>query len=82
MNKYILGIDGMKCGMCEAHVQNIINKNLKVKKVKASHTKNELIVICEDELNEEYFHNIIDPTGYIIKSFKKEEAIKKLIGWK
>ena len=24
MNKYILGIDGMRCGMCEMHVEETI----------------------------------------------------------
>ena len=39
MNKYVLGIDGMSCGMCEAHVQDVIRRNIDVKKVKASHLK-------------------------------------------
>ena len=41
MNKYILGIDGMKCGMCEMHVQDAITKNIKVKKAKANHSRND-----------------------------------------
>ena len=27
MNKYVLGIDGMKCGGCEDHVQDIVVRN-------------------------------------------------------
>lgn len=82
MNKYILEIDGMMCSMCEAHVQNAINKKMKTVKNKASHTKNELVVIAEEEYTEADFHDALDDTGYIIKSFKKEEAVKKLLGWK
>lgn len=82
MNKYIIGIDGMRCGMCEVHVEEAITKYLKVKKAKASHRKNELIVITELELNDFYFHKLLDSTGYKITSFKKEEAVKKFLGWR
>ena len=82
MNKYILTINGMRCGMCEAHVQNEIRKSIKVKIVKASNIKGELIVISELELSEDDFHNILDKTGYEIKSYKHEEAVKKLFGWR
>ena len=34
MNKYVLKINGMRCGMCEAHVENEIRKSINVKKVK------------------------------------------------
>ena len=82
MNKYVLKINGMRCGMCEAHVENEIRKSINVKKVKASHIKNELIVITELELEENDFHNILDKTGYEIISYKKEVAVKNLFGWR
>jgi len=82
MNKYVLGIDGMKCGGCEAHVQDIVRRNFSINKVKASHIKNEVVIFCDHDLNEKELHLIFDPTGYKITSFKKEEAIKKLFGWR
>ena len=82
MNKYVLKINGMRCGMCEAHVQNEIRKSINVEKVKASHIKNELVVITEKELDEDGFHQILDKTGYEIKSYKREAAVKKLFGWR
>ncbi len=82
MNKYILGIDGMGCGMCEVHVEEAITKNLKVKRANASHLKNELVVITELDLVEDDFHKILDPTGYRITSFEKTEAVKKFFGWR
>ena len=33
MVKTVLKIDGMMCGMCEAHMNDLIRKNFKVKKV-------------------------------------------------
>ena len=82
MNKYILGIDGMRCGMCEMHVEETISKALKVKKVKASHIKNQVVVITELNLVESDFRDILDPTGYRITSFERTVAVKKLFGWR
>ena len=82
MNKYILGIDGMRCGMCEMHIEEAISKALKVKKVKASHIKNQVVVITELNLVESDFRDILDPTGYRITSFERTVAVKKLFGWR
>ena len=82
MNKYILGIDGMRCGMCEMHVEEAITKKIKVKKVKASHIKNILLVFTEQNLSEDDFKNILAPTGYVITSYKREMAVKSFFGWK
>ncbi|MBO4667909.1 MAG: heavy-metal-associated domain-containing protein [Bacilli bacterium] len=82
MNKYVLGIKGMRCGMCEMHVEDAIRKNIAIKKVKASHIKNNLVVITELVLTLDDFHKVLDPTGYEIVEYKKEKAIKKLFGWR
>ena len=82
MNKYILGIDGMRCGMCEMHVEETISKNIKVKKIKASHLRNNVIVISEENLFVDDFKKILDPTGYKVTSFERSIAVKKLFGWK
>lgn len=82
MNKYVLGIDGMRCGMCEMHVEEALRKNLKIKKAKASHFKNEVVVFSLLNLSEEDFKKVLDPTGYVIISFRREVAIKKLFGWR
>ena len=36
MVKTVLKVDGMMCGMCEAHMNDLIRKNFKVKKVTSS----------------------------------------------
>ena len=82
MNKYIIGIDGMRCGMCEMHVEEVVRKNIKIKKAKASRFKNQLVVITELDLIKEDFLKVIDPTGYKITSFEKLEAKHSLFGWK
>ena len=82
MNKYILNIEGMRCGMCESHVNDTIRKNFNVKKVTSSHLSNETVIITIDEISDEKFHEVIDPTGYELKGIKKEEATKKGLFWK
>ena len=82
MKKYVIGIDGMRCGGCEAHVQDYIRRNFSVKKVKSSHLKNEVIIISNHDLNEKELHLVLDPTGYRITSFIKEDAKKTVLGWK
>ena len=39
MVKMILDVDGMACGMCEAHVNDAVRKGFQVKKVTSSHSK-------------------------------------------
>ena len=39
MVKITLEVEGMACGMCEAHVNDAIRKAFPVKKVTSSHTK-------------------------------------------
>ena len=83
MHKYILKIDGMRCGMCECHVDDVIRKNFKdAKKVKSSHIKGESSFISKDDINEFDFHNVFDPTGYRIEGIKKIEVVKKGLFYK
>ena len=45
-------VDGMMCGMCEAHVSDAIRGALPVKKVTASHTKGQAVILSEAPLDE------------------------------
>ena len=67
MNRYVIGIDGMRCGMCEMHIEEVLRKNIKIKKVKASRFKNQLVVITELDLIKEDFLKVFDPTGYKVE---------------
>ena len=82
MKKYVLKIDGMRCGMCEMHVEDIVRKNFRIQRVKASHLKNVVVVFSLMEITEEEFINAFEPTGYRIESYTETEAVKKLIGWR
>ena len=36
LKQIVFKIDGMKCGECESHVNDIIRRNFKVKKIRKS----------------------------------------------
>ncbi len=79
MKLITLKIDGMKCGMCESHVNDCIRKNFIVKKVNSSHVKNETKIISENSISLEELKEVIDKTGYKILDYKIEDYQKKNI---
>ena len=74
MTKITMKIDGMMCGMCEAHVNEAIRGAFRVKKVTSSHTKGECIVISE---NDEELQNAVGKTGYTVLQISREPYEKK-----
>ena len=37
MVKMIIEVEGMSCGMCESHINDMVRRHFKVKKVSSSH---------------------------------------------
>ncbi len=70
-------IDGMMCGMCEAHVSDAIRRALPVKKVSASHSKGTAVILSEAPLDEGTLRRAIDETGYKALDVAAREAEKK-----
>ena len=81
MWKYTVQVDGMMCGMCEAHVNDAVRKAVPVKKVTSSHGKGETVILSENELDEEVIRKAISDTGYEVKGISKEPKKKGLFGW-
>lgn len=78
MRKIILGVEGMMCGMCEAHINDEIRKHYpNVKKVTSNRNKKETIIINDEDINENDLSNIIKDTGYTMTSYNSEEYKKK-----
>ena len=59
-------VDGMMCGMCEAHVNDAVRKALPVKKVTSSHSKGETVILSEETPDPELIRKAIDATGYTV----------------
>ncbi len=72
-------VDGMQCGMCEAHINDAVRNAFHVKKVSSSHSKGETVVIAKENIDENALCDVINKTGYTAVSAKKEEYEKKHI---
>ena len=77
MFKYTFEVEGMMCGMCETHVNDVVRKTANVKKVTSSHSKNVTEVISETELDVDAIKTAISCQGYNVKAVKKEPYEKK-----
>lgn len=64
MLKITLEVEGMRCGMCETHVNDVVRRVEGVKKVKSSHAKGRTEVIAEDSVNTELIKEAIAKQGY------------------
>ena len=65
MVKTTLHIEGMMCGMCEAHICDAIRKAVPAaKKVSASRSNREASFLTEDVVDAERLKAAIDSTGY------------------
>lgn len=76
MLRITLKIDGMMCGMCEAHINEKIRRNFAVKKVSSSHTKGETIIIAENDISDTSLEAAIEQTGYHVISVSRESYEK------
>ena len=65
MIKTTLKIDGMMCGMCEAHVCDAIRKAVPTAgKVVASRRKKEASFLTDEDVDNDRLKAAIDATGY------------------
>ncbi|WP_418747244.1 heavy-metal-associated domain-containing protein [Frisingicoccus sp.] len=77
MVKITLNVEGMACQMCEAHINDTVRRDFKVKKVTSSHRKNITEIIAEEPINESALKAAIDATGYQVTGIKTEPYEKK-----
>ena len=77
MVKTIVGIDGMMCGMCEAHMNDAIRKEFDVDSVKADRNKKQAEIISKEELDSEKLKKVVADTGYTFLSVESEPYEKK-----
>ena len=64
MIKTVLKVNGMMCGMCEAHMNDLVRKNFQVKKVTSSVKDGETVVISEENLDIPFLKKEIKEIGY------------------
>ncbi|MBQ6017637.1 MAG: heavy-metal-associated domain-containing protein [Clostridiales bacterium] len=78
MYKTTVKIDGMMCGMCEAHVCDAIRKAVpSAKKVKVSKAKKEATFISDEQIDSDLMEKTIKDTGYDFLGCVSEPYKKK-----
>lgn len=78
MFKTTLAIEGMMCGMCEAHICDTIRKTIpSAKKVVASRSKGEASFLTDDAIDEQALKKAISETGYSCLSAESVPYEKK-----
>ena len=70
MYQTTVGVDGMMCGMCEAHVNDAVRKAFPVKKVTSSHGRGQTVILSVQALDEQAVRSAINATGYTVTSFQ------------
>ena len=77
MVKVVAKVEGMACGMCEAHVNEAVKKAFNVKEVTSSHKDSVTEIIAETELDEAKVKEVIEAEGYTVLGVSTEEYKKK-----
>ncbi|HOA00055.1 ATPase P [Ruminococcus sp.] len=77
MVKTIMKIDGMMCGMCEAHVNDAIRAAVSPKKVNSSHSKGITEIISENALDSAVLREAVEKDGYKVLDITSEPYKKK-----
>ena len=57
----------MHCGHCEAHVKEMIEKIEGVQSATASHKKNRVVVVADENVTDEMIQSAIKEAGFEVK---------------
>ena len=72
MVKITAQVEGMRCGMCEAHVNGVVRRAFPVRKVSSSHARGETVIIAEQCIDDERLRKAIGDAGYKVTSIIHE----------
>lgn len=79
MKKIIIGVDGMRSGVCESVVNDSVRGVDGVVKVRSSCTRNLTEVIAEDSVDAKAVAEAIDGQGYRVMAYRCEPYERKRI---
>ena len=77
MVKITMQVEGMSCGMCEAHVNEAIRKAFSVKDVTSSHSKRKTEILSDTPLDEEQLKAVVQSSGYSVSGIATQPYEKK-----
>lgn len=79
MVKVTLKIDGMMCGMCEAHINDAIRSHFTVQRVSSSFKKGETVIYAADPPDQNLLASVLSETGYTLRSVSCEPAAERSV---
>lgn len=62
MTRVTIQVGGMMCGMCEAHINEVVRRSFRVKKVTSSHNRGETVILTGEPIYEEKLRRVIRDT--------------------
>lgn len=65
MFKITAKVEGMACGMCEAHINDAVRQNFAVKKVTSSHSKGKTEIIAELPIDEDKLNSLFVRAAFL-----------------
>lgn len=77
MVKITAQVEGMRCGMCEAHVNEVVRRAFPVQKVTSSHARGQTVILAERDIADEELKKAIRDTGYEVTSIMREPYAQK-----
>lgn len=66
MIQTVLQIDGMMCGMCESHINDVLRRQFPLRSVTSSHKKGETVLLSDHAPDEAALREAIAQTGYTV----------------
>ena len=77
MTKITVKIEGLKCPMCEAHANECVKKNFKVKSVTSSFKEGETVIETAEAIDHTALKEAIEKMGYSVVDITEEKIEKK-----
>ena len=80
MLRITVKVDGMMCGMCEAHVNDTVRRSLPVQKVTSNHKKGITVILARQDIPDSRIEAVIRDSGYtptgIIREAESPRGLK------
>ncbi len=73
----VITVEGMMCGMCEAHVAEALRKVPGVENAKADRSKKQAVVTCGAEVSDEALLKAVADTGYEASDVREQAEPEK-----
>ena len=77
MVKITVKIEGMMCGMCEAHINDAVRRAIAPVKVSSSRRKGETVIRSEHPIEEAIITKAISELGYRVREIHTEPYVRK-----